>query len=143
MWQSRTTFHVDTPGAGRMNLTQIQCLLVLSALAVIGFGPVSLTCLIGMHVVLTRPPWFFHTVRKLYADNRDTDTALRCENSLEADWVRVKAFLSLLFLLILDIAPVPVTGFVGLCVAAFRPAWFKALVERMYRGRVSETREDA
>ncbi|MDD5036948.1 MAG: hypothetical protein PHE55_19655 [Methylococcaceae bacterium] len=48
--------------------------------------------------------------------------------------IRLKCFLCLLVLLVLDIAPVPVTGSIGLYVVITRPHWFKALVEKIYDG---------
>lgn len=46
--------------------------------------------------------------------------------------VRVKTAVVLLTLLILDIAPVPVTGTIGLFVILTRPAWFERLVYAIY-----------
>jgi hypothetical protein len=51
---------------------------------------------------------------------------------------RIKTFLSLLVLLVLDIAPIPVAGSIGLYVVVARPCWFKTLVEKIY-GRVEES----
>lgn len=58
-----------------MNPTQIQCFLFLLVLAVIGFGPISITCLIGFHIVINRPPWFLDLVRKLYHGKPGVSTA--------------------------------------------------------------------
>ncbi|MBS1213377.1 MAG: uncharacterized protein H6R26_1994, partial [Proteobacteria bacterium] len=58
-----------------MNGTRIKCLLVLIALSIIGFGPLSLTCLIGLYVVIARPRWFLKVVHGLYADDADAPRA--------------------------------------------------------------------
>ena len=38
----------------------------------------------------------------------------------------------LLALLLLDIAPVPITGAIGLYVIAVRPVWFQQVVQKIY-----------
>jgi len=112
-----------------MNATQIKSFLALTVLAIIGFGPLSLTCLIGMFIVVRRPKWFYQVVDDLYR-------GIACgpaDCSSETTTVRVKCFLCLAILLVLDIAPVPVTGSIGLYVVATRPCWFKTLVEKIYK----------
>jgi hypothetical protein len=114
-----------------MNGTQIKCFLVMTVLAIIGFGPLSLTCLIGLYVVLARPRWFQTVTRKLYR-NLSSDATDPPDGFSGTMVTRLKCTLCLLLLLVLDIAPVPVTGFIGLYVIALRPSWFKQLVERIY-----------
>lgn len=114
-----------------MNGMQIKCFLVMTVLAIIGFGPLSLTCLIGLYVVLARPRWFQAVTTKLY-QNLAGDARDPPERFSGTAITRLKCILCLLVLLVLDIAPVPVTGFIGLYVIALRPAWFKHLVERIY-----------
>jgi len=113
--------------------TRIKCWLVMLLFSLIGFGPLSLTCLIGIYVVLVRPAWFIRVARDLY---------LRPNNSVMNEkmlpgpagnlLIRSKAFISLIMLLILDIAPVPITGIIGLTVVVSRPFWFIELVEQIY-----------
>jgi hypothetical protein len=129
-----------------MNVTRIKCVSVLCGLAIIGFGPLSLTCLIGLFVVLARPRWFYEVVWHLYRDKPGgsvRQTAGRETGDPRAATVRIKCFLSLLGLLVLDIAPVPVTSTIGLYVALWRPFWFKTMVENMYRGVAGIKRRNA
>ncbi len=118
-----------------MSRTQIKCLLLMILLALIGFGPLSLTCLIGMAVVVFRPRWFFELVQNLYRNPGDQGIPftppVRCAS---ANAARIKTFLCLVGLLVLDIAPVPVAGSIGLYVVLARPKWFKDLVETVYFG---------
>jgi hypothetical protein len=118
-----------------MNPTRLKCFLVMTVLALIGFGPLSLTCLLGMIIVITRPRWFYSVVENLYrgADpGTIAGTATQSAKTLRTSGVRLRCFLALLVLLVLDIAPVPVTGSIGLYVIWQRPSWFKSLVENVY-----------
>lgn len=119
-----------------MNDTQIKCLLVMTVLALIGFGPLSLTGLIGLFVVIARPRWFYLGVQNLYRDlGGQARWPLGAPASCAAsNLARIKALVWLLLLLLLDVAPVPVTGTIGLYVVIARPKWFKALVEKIYLG---------
>jgi hypothetical protein len=120
-----------------MNGTQVKSFFFLTVLAIIGFGPLSLTCLIGLFIVARRPDWFYQVVKNLYRDTAcgSADCAAREEKlRSEAGMARIKTFLCLLVLLVLDIAPVPVAGSIGLYVVVARPCWFKTLVERIYGG---------
>ena len=112
----------------RMNTTQLKCLAVMSVFVIIGFGPVSITCLIGIYVVIFRPTWLLILVRKLYQDIPNCKTYPSTHPSI----TRLKALFVLLILLILDIAPVPVTGTIGMFVILLRPLWFLSLVEDVY-----------
>jgi hypothetical protein len=115
--------------------TQIKCLMAMILLSLIGFGPISLTCLIGLYVVIARPAWFLRVARNLYLRSDSSATAsANTTGYSNSGYPRIKAFLSLVALLILDIAPVPVTGFIGLIVVISRPPWFKNLVEGIYAG---------
>jgi hypothetical protein len=118
-----------------MNGTQVKSFLFLTVLAIIGFGPLSLTCLIGLFIVLRRPDWFYQVVKNLYRDTArgSEDCTGQEEKRRSATRIaRIKTFLSLLVLLVLDIAPVPVAGSIGLYVVVARPCWFKRLVEKIY-----------
>lgn len=126
-----------------MNDTQVKCLLVMMVFALIGFGPISPTCLIGLFIVIARPRWFVDLVRKLYRDlGGQAHRSLKPTNRAVATAARIKALLCLLALLVLDIAPVPVTSSIGIYVVIARPRWFKALVERIYCGAGSHASQD-
>ncbi|QSA99205.1 hypothetical protein [Methylococcus sp. EFPC2] len=116
-----------------MNGTQLKCFLVILILFFIGFGPLSLTCLIGIGIVIWRPAWFYRVVRELYRGHGESSLE-REPTNFETAAARIKCLLSLLLLLLLDIAPVPVTGTLALCVVIARPFWFKRLVETIYHG---------
>lgn len=121
-----------------MNPTRIKCLLALLALAMLGFGPVSVTGLIGLFVVLQRPEWFDNVVKNVYRDKQVEDLPLRRQTSdvrRPATGVRIRCLLSLIVLMIVDILPVPVVGSIGLYVLLRRPLWFKDLVDRVYGNR--------
>lgn len=116
-----------------MNTTRINCLIVMLVLAIIGFGPVSLTCLIGFYVIAARPRWFLDTTRGLYRDKISrSEGAVRPLITPSSGAARVKTALALLLLLMLDIAPIPVTGMVGLYIVLARPMWFMDLVRKIY-----------
>ncbi|WP_460035749.1 hypothetical protein [Methylothermus subterraneus] len=117
-----------------MNRTQLKCLLVMIVLALIGFGPLSLTCLIGLFVVIARPRWFFELVQDLYRNGGNKVPFAPPARSAAANVARCKAFVCLIGLLLLDIAPVPVAGSLGLYLVIARPKWFKAFVETLYFG---------
>jgi hypothetical protein len=112
-----------------MNLTQIKCLLVFSIFAIIGFGPISPGCLIGMYVVLFRPLWFWTLTVNLYANKPLPPTIIEAEQTQQT---RIKCFFSLLGLFIIDIAPVPVTPVVAFVIILSRPRWFYQMVARVY-----------
>jgi hypothetical protein len=46
--------------------------------------------------------------------------------------VRIKIILTMFILTLMDIGPVPITAFIGLYVAFFRPQWFIELVDDLY-----------
>ncbi|MGZ8246864.1 hypothetical protein [Methylomagnum sp.] len=117
-----------------MNPAQLKCALVFSVFAVIGFGPVSPGCLIGMFITLMRPRWFLELARDLYR-NRGGKPLFSKPKAANALAVRKKCFLGLLCLFIVDIAPVQVTPTVAFFIIFLRPRWFHDLVERVYGGR--------
>ena len=108
-----------------MNKAQLKCLAVFSLFAIIGFGPISPGCLIGMFIVLMRPVWFWDLTQDLYQPRipalKEVSTA-----------VRVKAFAYLLTLFLIDIAPVPVTPVIAFAIILIRPTWFYRLVVGIY-----------
>lgn len=114
--------------------TRTRFFLVLLVLSVLGFGPVSLTALIGVVVVLKRPDWFLRAVFDIYRDSHQTlpvNTTDRPQSA--ARWgIRIRTVITLAGLMILDIAPVPIVGAIGLWIVTFRPAWFLLLVARIY-----------
>ncbi|WP_347986160.1 hypothetical protein [Methylomonas sp. AM2-LC] len=110
-----------------MNSAQLKCLAVFSLFAIIGFGPVSPGCLIGMYIVLKRPSWFLQLASHVY--NNPPALPARPPSS----HVRVKCFLSLLTLFIIDIAPVPVTPVIAFVIILLRPLWFYRTVIAVYQ----------
>ena len=118
-----------------MYVAQAKCLTVLSIFALLGFGPISPTCLVGFYIVVTRPLWFFTLVGNLY----DNPSQFQISDSDNAGnhsiLVRIKCFFSLLALLILDIAPIPVTAMIAFPIVLGRPNWFKRVVLKVY-GRI-------
>ena len=102
----------------KINSAQLKCLAVFSVFAIIGFGPISPGCLIGMYIVLRRPDWFLALVTQLY-ENTPVILALKPSSA-----IRLKSFLSLLTLFIIDIAPVPVTPVIVFAIIFIRPQWF-------------------
>jgi len=115
-----------------MNLTQIKCLLVLAGFAIIGFGPISPTCLIGMYVVAARPRWFLDLIRHLYTNKGNPRHSPAPGPSGNSGSARLQCFLSLLGLFIVDILPFPVTSTIAIPVVLVRPRWFYELVETIY-----------
>ena len=111
-----------------MNNTQIKCLAVFAIFAIIGFGPVSPGCLIGMYVVIMRPRWFLQVADKLYSNRSVT-------NLIESNNMRIKAFIGLLILFIIDIAPVPVTPVIAFIIILSRPQWFHRVIIGVYNDR--------
>ncbi len=113
-----------------LNSAQKTCLAVFSVFAVIGFGPISPGCLIGMYVALKRPLWFKTLLERMYADIKPPPSFINAESGPRT---RKKCFLSLLGLFILDIAPVPVTPVVAFAIIFSRPLWFYRAASGIYR----------
>ncbi len=115
-----------------MNRTQLTCLLVFAIFAIIGFGPVSPGCLIGMYSVMARPLWMLRVVRGLYQrEGQPIHPVPPIEPGISGR-VRIKAFLTFLTLFLIDIAPYPVTPSLAIPVILIRPRWFYEWVERIY-----------
>lgn len=112
-----------------MNVAQIKCLAVFSVFAIIGFGPVSPGCLIGMYLVIMRPLWFRVLNHNLYGV---PEGAAMNNPSRRALKTRIKCFFSLVGLFIVDIAPIPVTPIIAFGIILTRPQWFYRVVERVY-----------
>ncbi len=117
-----------------MNLTQVKCLLVFCPFAVIGFGPISITCLIGFYIVAMRPLWFLNLVIDLYDKPTPARAGLPGEASRHSASARLKCFLCLLVLFILDIAPIPVASMLAFVIILARPMGFFRIVTTMYGG---------
>ena len=112
-----------------MNSAQIKCLSVFSVFAIIGFGPVSPGCLIGMYIVMMRPEWFLRLTGNLYNNPPAFDSIVTAQQTKS---IRIKSFLSLLTLFIIDIAPVPVTPVIAFFIILGRPHWFYRIVKNVY-----------
>jgi hypothetical protein len=110
-----------------MNKAQLKCLAVFSIFAIIGFGPVSLGCLIGMYITVKRPQWFSELMDEMY-QHRVMDNSK--PKGLAS--YRLKVFLSILTLFIIDIAPVPVTPVIAFIIILSRPNWFYRVVLNVY-----------
>jgi hypothetical protein len=115
-----------------MNQTQIKCLSVFSIFAMIGFGPISPGCLIGMYVVTMTPNWFWGLTCNLYAGKPLIQPTSASEPVEQTKRMRRKCFLSLLGLFIVDIAPVPVTPVIAFVIILSRPMWFYRMVATIY-----------
>lgn len=113
---------------------RVRCFLVLLLLSIIGFGPVSTTALIGMYVVITRPPWFLQMVRDIYRNTNAARNAKTAETTaaVASAGTRIRCMLALAVLMIIDIAPIPVVGGIGLWIVGYRPQWFLRLTNRIY-----------
>ncbi len=116
----------DSPAFG-MNAAQFKLTLIFMVFAVIGFGPISPGCLIGMSIVLMRPLWFHQLIESLYKGK-----------ALEGTWrpgkhIRVQSFLVLASLFVIDILPFPVTPSIVLPLIFIRPAWVYKAVDAIYR----------
>lgn len=113
-----------------MNAARIKSFFTLLVLALIGFGPISLTALIGLYVVGRRPAWFIELVEAVYRGKRIRPSPMPCA----AAYPRTRCAAGLVGLLILDIVPIPVVGSIGLYVVLARPAWFLRLARNLYAG---------
>ncbi|MEQ1622756.1 MAG: hypothetical protein ABL919_15225 [Methylococcales bacterium] len=112
-----------------MNSAQIMCFCVFSVFAIIGFGPISPGCLIGMFIVIARPKWFFRLIDAMYEQPISTGSIATAEQTQKA---RINCFLSLFSLFIIDIAPVPVTPVIAIVIILSRPMWFYRIVKNVY-----------
>lgn len=115
-----------------MNAAQIKCLLVFSIFAIIGFGPVSPSCLIGMYIVIGRPQWFLNLVGNLYNYQPPFQVSVAVDSEKQSRLARIECFLSLLGLFIIDILPIPSTAIIAFFIIFNRPAWFIRTVANVY-----------
>lgn len=111
-----------------INEAQLKCLSVFAIFAIIGFGPISPGCLVGMYVVVMRPEWFLRLVGRVYSHPKHTEFV----TARQTRAARIKSFLILLTLFIIDIAPVPVTPVVAFAIILARPLWFYRAVISVY-----------
>ncbi|WP_232056815.1 hypothetical protein [Methylomonas rhizoryzae] len=111
-----------------LNAAQLKSLSVFAIFAIVGFGPISPGCLIGMFIVAKRPDWFRRLVRGIYDYPHDIDFV----TAAETRGARIKTFASLATLFVIDIAPVPVTPVVAFAIILSRPRWFYRTVRRIY-----------
>lgn len=51
-----------------MNATRWKCILVLILLTLLGLGPLPITSVVGLYIVVARPRWFREVVRKIYEE---------------------------------------------------------------------------
>ena len=49
-------------------VTRIKCALVLIGLTLLGLGPMPVTSLIGLYIVVFRPQWFKQLVERIYTE---------------------------------------------------------------------------
>ncbi len=54
-----------------VNVTRFFCLVVLLLISVIEIGPIPISPLVLLTVVLFRPMWFYHLVLKIYGNKSD------------------------------------------------------------------------
>jgi hypothetical protein len=115
-----------------MNKAQVKFLIVFSIFAIIGFGPVSPGCLIGMYVVYARPRWFISLIDDLYDNKFSFQEKLGSNHESQTKQARTRCFWSLLGLFIIDIAPLPTTPIIAIFVIFIRPRWFIRIVGDVY-----------
>jgi hypothetical protein len=115
-----------------MNAAQLKCLLVFALFALIGFGPVSPGCLIGMYIVISRPCWFIGLVDDLFDNKHHFQERVSSDSEKQTRQARVKCFLSLLGLFLIDIAPIPTTPIIAFFIICIRPLWFIQTVAGVY-----------
>lgn len=111
-----------------INTAQLKCFALFPIFALIDFGPVSPWCLMGLYIVLMRPEWFLHLINCIYSHPRHS-TFIRSKQTRIA---RFMSFLVLLSLLIIDIAPLPVSSIVALAILLAKPKWFYRTVINIY-----------
>lgn len=115
-----------------MNVAQLKCLLVFSIFAIIGFGPVSPGCLIGMYIVIMRPQWFITLASDLYDNKPHFQERFEADSEKQTKQARIRCFLSLLGLFVIDIAPIPTTPLFAFFIIFIRPVWFIRTVANVY-----------
>jgi len=111
-----------------INAAQLKCFALFPLFALIDFGPVSPWCLMGLYIVLMRPEWFLHLVKRIYSHPRHSAFITTKQTRI----ARVTSFLALLGLLIIDIAPLPVSSLLALAILLVKPKWFYRTVIDIY-----------
>ncbi|MDD4913609.1 MAG: hypothetical protein PHW13_01055 [Methylococcales bacterium] len=116
-----------------MNWTQLKCLFVLILFIIVGFGPISPLCLIGLYLVIMRPPWFLTLAHRLYAGRPLPPRSLPTMwSAARIGLLRIECFFGLLALFVVDIVPFPVTPVLAGFIVLSRPIWFYRLVIGVY-----------
>jgi hypothetical protein len=101
-----------------MNIAQIKHSLTLCVFGIIGFGPVPPGCLIGIYILIFRPPWCWNLIQALYL-------GMSFEDDRKVDRLtRLKTLMVLITLLNIDILLYPVTPSIAFPIILFRPTWF-------------------
>ncbi|QXP85141.1 hypothetical protein ABZN20_14220 [Methylococcus sp. ANG] len=49
-----------------MNASRWNCILVLLLLTLLGVGPMPITSVVGIYIVIARPRWFRELVKRVY-----------------------------------------------------------------------------
>lgn len=112
-----------------MNRARIEAFASLFILNLIGFGPISLTALIGLYLLWARPQCFLTWVRKIYERPNQRP---RLPVNTSARKRQIEGSLILLGLFIIDVLPVPVTGGIALVITWLRPKSFLNWLEAVY-----------
>ncbi len=112
-----------------MNRARIEAFASLFILNLIGFGPISLTALIGLYLLWTRPPWFLTWARGVYGQSH-RKTRSRIKTCIRSK--QIKGSIILICLFIIDVLPVPMTGSIALFITCFRPKSFLNWLESIY-----------
>ena len=108
-----------------LNSAQFKTLAVFLIFAIIGFGPVSPGCLIGMFIIVARPKWFLDLAMAMYEQTSEISYS-------QLHGIRLRAFACLVSLFIIDILPVPVTPVIAFFIILSRPRWFLNVVLNVY-----------
>ncbi|MBK8815513.1 MAG: hypothetical protein IPN42_08425 [Methylococcaceae bacterium] len=85
-----------------------------------------------MFVVIIRPLWFRTLIQNLYTGLALPQTVISTDPAKQTKQTRIRCFLCLLGLFILDIAPVPVTPVVAFGIILSRPLWFYRVATGVY-----------
>jgi hypothetical protein len=48
---------------------------------------------------------------------------------------RIKWFMVLLFMMVIDLGPIPFSATLLMCVFIFRPYWFRNFIDKLYIGK--------
>jgi hypothetical protein len=76
--------------------------------------------------------WFFDLVGNLYDHSPQIHERFSAEGARKTKRTRIKSFLVLLGLFIIDIAPVPVAAVIAIIVVLDRPLWLVRTVASVY-----------